>query len=102
MELPDLEQSVHQTYSPDQVRVVGLHRASDPTELVLDFQVQTGVTFSLLPDERNTLGQFAFPPGVDFPYPKDVVVDQNLTIRSIKNSFDADEMQALIDELLAE
>jgi len=102
VEFPDLEHAIHQAYPTDQVSVVGIHPPSDPSPLVDDFRQQTGVTFPLVPDEKLTLNQFRFPPGVDFPYPRDVVVGKDLTIRSIKNSFDADETRALIDQLLAE
>lgn len=79
-----------------------MHPPQEPGALVDDFREQTGVTFRFVPDETFSLGQFAFPPGVAFPYPRDVVVDRDLTIRSIKNSFDADEMTALVEALLAE
>ena len=59
------------------------------------------MTFPLLP-HQGTLGQFAFPPGVGYPYPRDIVVGKDGTVHSIRNSFDVDEMTALIDALLAE
>ena len=102
MEFPDLDASIAQAYPASDVAVLGIHPPSDPASLVDDFRQQTGVTFPLLPDVSHTLGQFTFPPGVQFPYPRDVVVDKNLTIRAIKNSFDADETRELIDQLLAE
>ena len=80
--------------------VYGLHGGEDP-KLLEDFAEQTGVTFPL---ERHngTLSLLAFPAGVGYPYPRDVVIGKDLTVRSIKNSFNVDEMDALIQQLLAE
>ncbi len=66
-----------------------------------DFAEQTGVTFPLVKDQ-NTLNKFAFPDGVGYPYPRDVVIGKDLTVRSIKNSFDQNYMDELIQQLLAE
>lgn len=66
-----------------------------------DFLEQTGVTFPLVKGQ-NTLYQFAYPQGVGYPYPRDVVVGKDLTVRSIKNSFDAKDMDGLVKQLLAE
>ncbi len=81
--------------------VVGLHNG-EPADLVADFQEQTGLGFPLVVDQGYTLGEFSFPDGVGFPYPRDVVIGKDLTIHSIKNSFDADEMEALVIRLLDE
>ena len=102
MEFPDLQHAIHDQYPTDQVRLVGVHLANEPPGLVQDFREQTGVTFPLLADEGDTIFQIALPRGTGMPYPRDVVVDENLVIRSNKNSFDPVEMQQLIDELLAE
>ena len=80
--------------------VYGIHQG-ESADLLLDFAVQTGVTFPLIRDE-GTVGRFAYPQGVGYPYPRDVVVGKDGTVRSIRNSFDAGEMQALVEELLAE
>jgi len=82
------------------VLVYGLYSGESP-DLLQDFREQTGVTFPLLP-HQGSLSQFSFPPGVGYPYPRDIVVGKDGTIRSIRNSFDVDEMTALINELLAE
>ncbi|MBX2801795.1 MAG: hypothetical protein KTR31_29215 [Myxococcales bacterium] len=85
------------------MKVIGLHPANEPGALVVDFREQTGVTFRLAPDELDTLSQFSFPDGVSgAPYPRDVVVDKDLVVRSIKSSFNPLETQELIDQLLAE
>jgi len=99
--LPDLDATIHIPYADQGVLVYGIHRTNEPVELLADFQEQTGVTFPLVRDE-GTLSRFAFPAGVGYPYPRDIVVDKNLRVRSIKNSFNPEEMEALIVELLAE
>lgn len=53
-------------------------------------------------ESRGTLGLFAYPQGVGYPYPRDVVIGKDGTVRSIKNSFHVEEMRALVAELLAE
>ncbi len=98
--MPDLDATIHIPYADQGVLVYGIH-PGEPVDLLADFREQTGVTFPLLPDEA-TLRQFAFPPGVGYPYPRDIVVDKNLRVRSIKNSFHPEEMEALIQQLLAE
>ncbi|MFT5431543.1 MAG: peroxiredoxin [Myxococcota bacterium] len=80
--------------------VFGIH-PGDPPKLIGDFVSQTGITFPILTDS-GTLGQLDFAPGVSYPYPRDVVVDKNGVVRSIKNSFDVTEMVGLIEELLAQ
>jgi len=101
LELPDLQQHIHVPFADQGVRVVGLYTSESP-DLLMDFQEQTGVTIPLVEDAARTLGLFAFPAGVGYPYPRDIVVGKDLTIHSIKNSFDADEMRALVEQLLAE
>ena len=81
--------------------VFGLHQGEDPN-LLDDFQMQTGVTFPLMKDDGFTLNKVAYPQGVGYPYPRDVVIGKDLTIHSIKNSFDVDEMDALVQQLLDE
>ncbi len=75
--------------------------SNEPFDLILDFQEQTQITFPLV-DGRSSLRAFDFPAGVGYPYPRDVVVDKELRVRAIRNSFDIDEMQVLIEQLLAE
>lgn len=80
--------------------VYGLHPAEDPG-LLAAFVEQTGITFPLKGDQ-NTLGRFAYPSGVGYPFPRDVVIGKDLTIRLIKNSFNVDDLDALVQTLLAE
>lgn len=80
--------------------VIGIHRGEDPTKLT-NFLEQAGITFPVVRDD-STLYLWAFPAGVGYPYPKDIVIGKDLTIRSIKASFNVDEMDSLIQSLLAE
>lgn len=82
--------------------VYGLHPSGENAQQVKDFIKQTGVTFPILPDQGGTLGKFAFPPGVGYPYPRDVVIGKDLKVRSIRNSFNVDEVDALVQRLLKE
>jgi hypothetical protein len=65
------------------VLVYGLHPNENPAQLA-DFVEQTGITFPVVPS-NGTLNMFAFPPGVQYPYPRDVVIGKDLTVRSLKN-----------------
>ncbi len=101
LELPDIDTTIHQRYASDGVLVYGIH-PGDPPELVAGFVEQTGVSFPIIPDENFSRGLFSFPGGVGYPYPRDVVIGKDLTVHSIKNSFDPAEMDALVQTLLAE
>jgi len=98
--LPDIDSKIYQKYKDQGVLVYGIYQGESASALA-DFAEQTGVTYPLVKDP-GTLGQFAFPAGVGYPYPRDVVIDKNLKIRSIKNSFNAKEMDTLVQQLLAE
>ena len=87
-------------YQDQGVLVYGLHQNEVQMRLD-DFVEQTGITFPVVADE-GTLQQLDFPIGVGYPYPRDVVIGKDLRIHSIKNSFDVEEMDALIQELLDE
>ncbi len=98
--MPDIDATIWEKYEGQDVLVFGLYQGESST-LLADFQAQTGVSFPLVKD-KGTLGQFAFPPGVGYPYPRDIVVGKDLKVRSIKNSFNVQEMDNLIQQLLAE
>ncbi len=100
LEFPDLEREIHLPYVDDGVLVFGIHDGESQDDLSV-FIETTDVTFPLVAD-RGTLLRLAFPEGIIAPYPRDVIVDKDLTIRMIRSSFDADEMVTLIDELLEE
>ncbi len=91
---------MHLPYADDGVLVYGLY-GGESADLMQDFREQTGVTFPPVPSQ-GTLNRFSFPSGVGYPDPPDIVVGKDGTIRSIRNSFQVDEMDSLIQELLAE
>jgi len=99
--LPDLETSIWAKYKNKGVLVYGLHPGENAKQLA-DFIKQTGITFPVKSDVAGTLSSFAFPPGVNYPYPRDVIVDKNLKVRAIRNSFNVKEVEALVKKLLAE
>lgn len=99
--MPDLEGTIWQRYRErGDLLVYGIH-PGDPPGLVAAFVEQTGITFPVVED-NGTLRLFAFPPGIPYPYPRDVVVGKDGTIRSIRSSFDVQEMDALVRRLLEE
>ena len=100
MEFPDIESAVVEGFEGEDVRVYGLYEG-ESADLLLDFREQTGVTFPFM-EGQYSLNRFAFPAGVGYPYPRDIVVGRDLVIRSIRNSFNVEEMEQLIAELLAE
>lgn len=80
--------------------MIGIH-PGDPPEQVANFISQTGISFPVIADEGSR-GLFRYPQGVGYPYPRDVVIGKDLVVRSIKNSFSVQEMDALVQNLLAE
>ena len=82
--------------------VFGIHRPSEQPNLLDDFRQQTGVTYPFASDVPGTLSLLAFPQGVGYPYPRDVVIGKDLTVHAIRNSFDVVEMDALVERLLRE
>ncbi len=98
--MPDIEASIWQPFQSQGVLVFGLQSGEQPQQLA-DFITQTGITFPVL-EANNTLGKFAFPPGVQYPFPRDIVIDKTLKVRAIRNSFNPGELEALVVQLLAE
>ncbi len=80
--------------------VFGLN-GGDPADQLAAFLEQTGITFPVI-DARGTAGLFNYPPGVGYPYPRDIVIGKDGTVRSIRTSFNAAEMTELVEDLLAE
>ena len=98
--MPDIDASIYRPYRDDGVLVYGLH-PGDPPAQVADFVEQTGITFPVLRDP-GTISRFRFPEGVGYPYPRDVVIGPDLTVLSIRNSFNQDEVLGLVEEHLLE
>jgi hypothetical protein len=99
--LPDLDASIWSKYRGKGVLVFGLH-PNEPAQQLNDFVKQTGISYPVLADRNSTLSKFAFPSGVGYPYPRDVIVGKDLTVRAIRNSFNVREVESLVQKLLAE
>lgn len=56
----------------------------------------------MLADQQGTVSKFTFPSGVSYPYPRDIIIDKNLKVRAIRNSFNLKEVEALVQQLLKE
>ena len=99
--MPDIDASIWGKYKDQGVLVYGLHNGESP-QAVSDFIKQTGIRFPVVSDSNYTLSEFAFPPGVGYPFPRDVVIGKDLVVRAIRNSFNVSEMDTLIQKLLKE
>ncbi len=99
--MSDIESGIWQKYKDDGVLVYGLYGSESPKALA-DFKDQTGITYPLMQDIGYTKGLFDFAPGVGYPYPRDVVIGKDGSVRSIKTSFDVGEMESLVQQLIAE
>lgn len=99
--MPELQSAIADRFADQPVKVFAIHGNEDPAQ-VAAFIEQTGVTFPVVADEGSTLSEFDFPGGVGYPYPRDVVIGKDLTVRSIRNSFHAEEMTTLVEQLLTE
>lgn len=89
---------MYERYKDQGVLVYGLHRGEDPDQLA-NFVEQTGVGFPIVHD-GGTYYSFGWAEGVGYPYPRDVVIGPDLRVLSVKNSFDIQETEALIQEHL--
>lgn len=98
--MPDVDQAIYQQFADQPVLAYGVHSGESPDQLE-DFIEQTGITMPLIQD-ASTLYLFSFDDGVGYPYPRDVVIGKDGTIHSVRNSFNAEEMEALVEALLAE
>lgn len=99
--MPEIENSIWQPYKDQGILVYAIH-PGDPPGQVQAFIEQTGVTYPVIMDVNTSRIDFNFSQGVGYPYPRDIVIGKDLTIHSIKNSFDVEEMDALVQRLLAE
>jgi len=73
----------------------------ETTETVRAFIEQTGVTFPIVRGD-TTYSEYANPDGAISPYPLDVIIDREGTIRYLRHEFDGDAMVAQVEQLLAE
>ena len=97
--MSDIEHTIHKPLKSKGVLIYGIHQGENP-KLLADFVKQTGVTFPIVANQG--FASFSFPPGTGYPYPQDVVIDKNLKVRTIKQSFNQDELKQLVLKLLAE
>jgi hypothetical protein len=81
------------------VVVYGLH-GGEPENLVADFVAQTGVTFPVMFGQFS-ITAFAFP-SVGYPFPRQVVIGKDRTIRSLRNDLDIPSLRAEVVRLLGE
>ena len=98
--MPDIDNTIYKPYRDEGVLVYGLYGNETP-DAIGDFVEQTSLSFPVVQDE-GTRGALAYPAGVGYPYPRDAVIGKDLTIRSIRNSFNTEKMETLVQELLAE
>jgi peroxiredoxin len=70
-------------------------------ETVLLFMEQAGATFPVMWDDDDTYSQYDAV-GSTAPFPLDVIIDKTGTIRSLDTHYDPEQVQQLIEELLAE
>lgn len=97
--MSDIE-NIYQKYRDQGLLVYGLH-GGESAQLLAGFAEQTGISYPIVA-AQGTLNKFSFPPGVGYPFPRDVIVGKDLVVRSIKNSFSADDAETLIKQLLAQ
>ena len=98
--MSDIQSTIHEAFAGQPVLVYGLH-PNEPPKLLADFVEQTGLTFPIVADP-GSVWQFNFSAGTPYPYPRDVIIDKNGVVRSVKATFDVDETVDLIEQLLAE
>ncbi len=79
--------------------VYGLH-GGESDELIADFIAQTGITFPVLFGPFS-IGAFAFTT-VGYPFPRQVVIGKDRTIRSLRNDLDIPSLTQEVQRLLAE
>ena len=103
LEFPDIETSIHQPYKDQGLIVIGIDPASSDTAAILQqFIGQTGVTFPLANALDNSYNQFRASGGDGIsPYPLQVLVDGDGIVQYINREFDSTQLQASIEQVLA-
>ena len=97
--MPDIDEHIWDVYRDRGVLVYGLHADDDP-QLLADFVEQTGITFPIVHSQLTIL-DFDFPV-VGYPFPRQVLIDKNRTVRDIKHDLDVQTLATDIDALLLE
>ncbi len=81
---------------------MGIYNTSEVAKDVAGFIKQNGLTFRMVKDVNKTYNKVKFPHGVLAPYPREIIVDKNLTIRALRSSFNIKEVDSIIQKLLKE
>lgn len=86
----------------DQVAVFALNVPAfgESAQTLAAFTEQAGVTYPVL-DHTSTSWLFSFTGNNTFPYPRDVIIDQDGVVVYLSNNYDAQGMRTVIDALLA-
>lgn len=103
--MPDIEDRFWNRYRADGLEVVALdaNDTIDQIAQVQDFCSNLGVTYTVgLEEGTNTYGQLAANFEGLNPFPIDVLLDKTGKIRYVAREYDADELDSLVQELLAE
>lgn len=95
-------QDIHEAYAAQGVRIYALNvpAFSEDAQTLAAFKEQAGLTYPLL-HHQGTIGLIDFQGSNGFPYPRDVIVDQQGVIVYTSNSYDAQGMLSVIEQLLA-
>lgn len=97
--MPDLDTHIWQRLRDRGLLVYGLHGDEQPQALA-NFVEQTGITFPVI-HSQYTIIDFDFST-VGYPFPRQVVIDKNRTIRAIRNDLNVVELDAQLSALLDE
>lgn len=100
LEVPDLQQSIRDHYSDDDV-TVWLVNPVDPVTTAFEFVNGTSTTLPVLMDSGGSLYRSYAGLGPGYaPFPRQVVIDQDGTIQLLVNQYDPAAVRRVIDELL--
>ena len=105
LEFPDLETELWQKYRDQGVVVLGMSGGGlfgqESAATLSAFVEQTGVTFPILREDQ-TYFEYDVPEGAISPFPLDVIIDRQGTIRYLRHEFDGAAMDQTIQRLLTE
>lgn len=103
LEFPELESRFHGRWGDDVV-VWGVHGWEEigvTDAQVLEFATDHGATFAVMRDVGGTYEQLRVP-GATSAFPLDVVIDRDGIVRLVAAAWVPDELEAVIEGLLAE
>jgi len=103
LEVPDIEQSIASHYLGNENVVVLLANSGDPSGVIQSFLRNANTNLSSLVDEQENLyRQYQQSDDSYAPFPRQVVVDGDGTIRYLRSQYDAQAVRTLIDQILDE